>query len=341
MRLCIPGDKRAIGGPLRFQERLTRGLERHGVGVTSQLKDEPFQAVLVIGGSRDLVSLQRLKRKKGVRIVQRLAQRNWMHRVRPGSPRQFLKAELRNYVTSFIRRRLADHVVYQSRFVEQYWESTGTPSPVPYQVIPNGVDLAHFTPEESGLQAERDKWRVLLVEGQLFNQQADSVWWAKEACVMARKATGQPITLLVVAAQLAANARAALDSVEWCSSAGPLTDHEMAATYQTGACVISGDINAGCPNVVLEALASGVPVVGFATGALPELLLGGAGICVPYGADPWRLEPPDIGALAAGLIEVLTNGETYRNAARQVAEERYGEERMVEAYLQVLFPGFD
>ena len=46
----------------------------------------------------------------------------------------------------------------------------------------------------------------------------------------------------------------------------------------------------------MEALACGMPVVSFDTGALPELVTQDAGRVVAYGADAWRLEPPDIAA---------------------------------------------
>ena len=47
---------------------------------------------------------------------------------------------------------------------------------------------------------------------------------------------------------------------------------------------------------VAEALAHGLPVVGSATGAIPELLAQGAGLVVP---------PGDPGLLAAALLQVL------------------------------------
>ncbi|MGW8250548.1 MAG: glycosyltransferase, partial [Anaerolineales bacterium] len=51
----------------------------------------------------------------------------------------------------------------------------------------------------------------------------------------------------------------------------------------------AADINAACPNSVIEALACGLPVVAFDTGALPEMVTAGAGQLVPYGGDPWKL----------------------------------------------------
>ena len=52
----------------------------------------------------------------------------------------------------------------------------------------------------------------------------------------------------------------------------------------------------GCPNVVLEALASGRPVVGACVGGIPELVHPGNGLLIP---------PEDPDALAAGLRSAL------------------------------------
>jgi glycosyltransferase involved in cell wall biosynthesis len=77
-------------------------------------------------------------------------------------------------------------------------------------------------------------------------------------------------------------------------------------------------------------------VVSFDTGALPELVQGEAGIIAPYGDDPWKLDAPDIGALARAAAEVCREQERFRLGARQRAEETFGLDRMVEGYLQAL-----
>jgi glycosyltransferase involved in cell wall biosynthesis len=98
----------------------------------------------------------------------------------------------------------------------------------------------------------------------------------------------------------------------------------------------SADLNAACPNAVIEALACGLPVVAFDTGALRELVTGDAGRVVPYGGDPWRLETPDLPALSQAALEILNNQERFRLAARQRADAAFGLDEMVEKYLEVL-----
>ncbi len=98
----------------------------------------------------------------------------------------------------------------------------------------------------------------------------------------------------------------------------------------------AADVNPACPNAVIEALACGLPVLAFDTGALAEIVTPGAGRIVPYGGDPWRLDPPDIPALGRGALEIFQDGAAARNAARQRAEAAFGLDAMVEAYLDFL-----
>ena len=98
----------------------------------------------------------------------------------------------------------------------------------------------------------------------------------------------------------------------------------------------AADINAACPNSVIEALACGLPVAAFDTGALPELITKDSGQLVPYGGDPWKLDPPDIEGLAQAAINIINNKPKFDAAARQRAEEVFGLDQMVEGYLKAL-----
>jgi glycosyltransferase involved in cell wall biosynthesis len=100
--------------------------------------------------------------------------------------------------------------------------------------------------------------------------------------------------------------------------------------------LFSAEVNPPCPNSVIEALSCGLPVIGFDTGSLSELVQGDAGRLVPYGANPWKLEPPDSVALANAATEVLDDQNRFRTSARERAETMFDVESMVDQYLKVL-----
>ena len=77
-------------------------------------------------------------------------------------------------------------------------------------------------------------------------------------------------------------------------------------------------------------------MVGFETGSLRELVGADAGQLSPYGANPWKLEPPDLQALAEAAKIVLNKQNKYRLAARSQAEIFLNVDKMVESYLKVL-----
>ena len=120
---------------------------------------------------------------------------------------------------------------------------------------------------------------------------------------------------------------------------GTVEQADLPALYRSAHFFYSADLNPACPNAVIEALACGTPVLAYATGALSELVDEESGRIIPYGADPWRLEPPDLPALVQGGLEILQGQERMRRAARLRAEEFFGLERMVQKYLNELFTG--
>jgi glycosyltransferase involved in cell wall biosynthesis len=303
--------------------------------------------VLVIGGTRDLAGLWRAKRQ-GIPVVQRLDGMNWLHRLggnlRTGL-RHYLRAEYGNFVLRVIRSRLASRVVYQSDFVRRWWERVYGARPVENRVIHNGVDLQAYTPDGSE-RPPGDHWRLLMVEGSLMGGYEQGlqvgVQLLERLAKDHRTALAKPVELMVAGrvpealqrrweAYLGQNAAEA--RIRW---AGLVSRELIPQVNRAAHLLYSADVNPACPNAVIEALACGLPVLAFDTGALPEMVLSSSGRIVPYGGDPWRLDPPDIASLARGALEVLQAGEDMRRAARLHAEAAFGLDAMVEAYLDFM-----
>jgi glycosyltransferase involved in cell wall biosynthesis len=326
-----------------FRQRLTAGLTQRGVQVCDDLNAGRFDAVLVIGGTRQLVGLWRL-RQGGVRIVQRLDGRNWLHRRRRTGLRHFLRAEYGNWNLSWIRSNLAHRIVYQSEFARDWWEGAAGPTPVSSRVIFNGVDLAVYTPEGRG-EPPTGRLRLLLVEGSLMGGYElgleAALGLAGELTRLKKTAyshsTPKGVELMVVGRvppefQRHWEQRSDVPII-W---AGLQPPERIPELDRSAHLLYSADLNAACPNAVIEALACGLPVVAFDTGALRELVTGDAGRVVPYGGDPWRLETPDLPALSQAALEILDNQERFRLAARERAEAAFSLDEMVKKYLEVL-----
>ena len=333
-RICIVPVIDGIGGMASFRQNFEAGLKARGLDVTHNPAD-PAEAVLVIAGTRDLLPLWRARRR-GLRIVQRLDGLNWIHRRRYTGPRHFLRAEYGNFILSLIRSRIATRLLYQSEFSHRWWEDRFGKLSAPCSVVHNGVDLSEYRPSNSaGLLS--GPTRLLVVEGNLGGGSDMGLANAVRLAEVLVERYNFSMELMVVG-RISAERKTAVQSrthipILW---AGVVPHEQISAIDRSAHLLFSADLNPACPNSVIEALACGLPVVAFDTGAMRELILGDSGRLVPYGGDPWKLDQPDVRALAAAVVEILRDRQRFSTAARLHAEADLGLEKMVDGYLKAL-----
>ena len=318
------------GGPGSFQTRLMSELRALGHTVVLPESRITPDVIVVVGGTQKIAWLWRCK-ARGARVVHRLGGMNWRHCVMNMPRRVHLLGIARNRVMAFIRNHLADYVVYQSEFVQDWWHTAQRSSNCPERVIYNGVDLNEFTPARRKENCQNQAG-LLCVEGNIDDDPVvlDILTSVSEELT---KIAGSPSVRLY--GRVSNSARERLDNVDGISMPGTVLRDEMPDVYSRGRAFLSLDVNAACPNTVIESLASGLPVVGFDTGALPELVPSEAGIIVPFGGDPWQLQRADTKALVSAASDLLSAADGFRLAARAVAEERFGLDKMVESYMDV------
>lgn len=315
----------ANGGPGSFQIRLEKSIRDKGWAVTYPDSGIVPDLILVVGGTRKLIWLWR-NRRNGVPIVHRLAGLNWIHRRRRGGVRLFCYAEIANWITRIIRNWLADEVIYQSHFVEELWRSKVGKTAAGEQVIYNAVDLSVFSPRST----PGAPLKIICVEG-VIDYSSYAVPLLND---LAKRLEGKKNYGGITLYGDFLDKRRAGTLARGIEFRGKLPRDKMPEVYRDGV-FLSLDVNAACPNTVVEALASGIPVIGFDTGALRELVPSGAGEIVPYGSDPWRLEFPDVDALARAFEKISHSWPNYSLMARKTAEQRFEIDHMVEEYLKV------
>jgi glycosyltransferase involved in cell wall biosynthesis len=327
-----------------FQRKFAAGLKDRNIDVCYELGDPNIDAVLVIGGTRQLHSLWRVKRKR-IPIVQRLNGMNWVHKILDTGFRHSMRADYGNFILTTIRSKLADKIAYQSEFSRRWWEQEKGSTPVQFEVIHNGVDLNEFSPMEY-TTVEDETVRILLVEGSLLGGYEFGLENAvKLSLSLAHSHIDDRGVELVVVGQISPELRNRWETwrekenasnklkINWM---GTVAHKQIAAIYRSAHLFFSADINAACPNSVIESLACGTPVAAFDTGALAELVGNEGGVIVPFGGDPWQLDAPDIQALSKGVMEILGNLDRYRKSSRKRAEEAFNQDLMVDRYLKLL-----
>jgi glycosyltransferase involved in cell wall biosynthesis len=333
--ICILPQLKTTGGPSTFQLKLKDGLAARGIESHNDIYRDDIRALLITGATSDLGAILDARRRK-VRIVQRLDGMNWLHKQRFTGLHHFLRSERMNLQLALIRRWFADKIVYQSDFTKDWWNRVYGPLNKPSSVIHNGVDLVTFNP--SGFKPiAKDFIRILVVEGSFKGGHERDLLNAVGFADRLSKFLGKNVEL-VVAGNVPENLRNQVSantllSLNWL---GIVPHEEIPDLDRSAHILFPAEINAACPNSVVEALACGLPVVGYATGSISELVGEDGGTVVPYGSDHWRLEAPVSDGLVNAAACVIDDLSRYRKSARERAESLFGLDQMVDAYLKIL-----
>jgi len=313
-------DEPAHGGTVKFQQ-----LER-------ELPNEPrgFNVIYLGSSNRppDSSRLIRLARARGAAIVLNqngVAYPGWHG---PGWERTNEPlAEL---------LRAADHVFFQSAFCKRSSDRfLGEPNGA-WEILHNPVDTDRFVP-----RARPDRPLTLLLGGNQYQR------YRFESAVRALALVGEDHDArLLVGGRISwhADARAAeREAAELLDQAGvagrvellgPFTQREAPALYRRADVLIHTKYNDPCPTVVLEAMASGLPVVYSASGGTPELV-GDAGVGIQAPEDWERDHPPEPEALARAILQAAERRDELGPAARARAEERFALPRWIDRHREL------
>ena len=104
---------------------------------------------------------------------------------------------------------------------------------------------------------------------------------------------------------------------------GSYTGAQAPELYQRGDAYLMTKHNDPCPNAVLEALASGLPVLYSASGGVPELVGGEAGLGLSVRETFDEDVAPEPAEIATGMAKVMEARDNMALAARQRAVERF------------------
>jgi len=328
--IAFPHRPPIIGGPGTFQTLLVKKLEQDGWGITYPDDKVKADVVFVVGGTAKLGWLASQKRK-GATIVHRLDGLNWKPFLLDGPFKEKIVAQIRNWLCVIIRNHFADHVVYQSNFIKEWWHRAHGMAKVKESVIYNSTDLSVFHARTNHKNKKIE--RIVCVEGAVGDDAPTVNTVVKLAKFAATDHKNWAFYIYGDVGSILTEKTKDLDNVNLC---GRLPRSEMAKVYNMSDVYLALEINPPCPNSVVEALASGLPVVGYDTGSLSELISPDGGVTVPYGGNPWHLDSPDVDGLYSAINEVDSQLYERSSYARRMAEERFDVKLMLQYYMEII-----
>ena len=312
-RVPAPGDP-AAGGTAKIQ-RLARRFPNHPTDFS----------VLYLASNwipRDVNALLRLARRRDIPVV--------VNQDGVGYP-GWAGDETR-HVNAPIRRLLeaAEHVLYQSAFCERSADEWVGPAPGTSEVLHNAVDVERFAPPEE----PPGGGPVLLLGGD--QTQAYRLELALQT--LAALLPSEPDAELLVTGRLVVPVEPIVDELGLAGRVhvvGRYAQSDAPSIFRRAHVLLHTKVNDPCPSVVLEAMASAVPVVYPLSGGVPELVGEDAGIGVRHPDGFERDEPPSPEALADAVRAVLAERRRYSSAARARALAHFALEPWLDRHAEI------
>jgi glycosyltransferase involved in cell wall biosynthesis/2-polyprenyl-3-methyl-5-hydroxy-6-metoxy-1,4-benzoquinol methylase len=290
---------RSIGGPSTFMQNLKTYLDNQEF----KYQDIPKGVVSIFFPvSFDLSILSEIKNRKG-KIIQRL------DGIYYPSKHQDKYIEF-NRVIKEIYTNYADFVIFQSEYSKkQCFTMFGEKLSAQYALIVNGVNKKIFYPIFE--KKELSQKLKVVTTGNFRN--LDML----EPVIKALDTLENKLDFeLTVVGPIVNPSLETLLKREYVNYVGSKNLEEVAGILRNADIFIYSHLNPPCPNSVLEAISCGLPVVGFDSGSMAELLYFSKELLASVSDEIFqRYEDFDYRKLAKKILLVVENYQEYRQRA--------------------------
>jgi len=232
-------------------------------------------------------------------------------------------------------RAHADYIFYQSAFCRDCADQFLGPVKVPGEIAFNCVDTTHFQPGEP---PDSSVCRLLAAGSHHEIYRVMSVL----ETVAELKRRKFPVRLDLAGRLVWKNAEAEvaakLDELGIGEQVARIAAYRQEAApkiYQAAHILLHPKYKDPCPTVPIEAMACGVPVIGSASGGMPELVSKDAGVLLGVPESWERNFWPEPVAMADAVEQIMGAWPQYRAAARANAEARFSKEKWVAQHRRV------
>lgn len=331
MKVAFPGNERrrpcpwveTMGGAGAWIDLFQRYLKSRGHEVTGDWKDE-YDILVNIA---DRITLQDLKslRAQGRKILYRMDGLYWEY-LWPDSNFEEKNEGLKQALLN------ADQIVFQSNFVKSIVRKRWKCIPEGV-VIPNAADPEYFFPTGPVIPRTQERFRVICANS---GHPLLSTWIITQLEKIMRTSSWLPLEfwLLGKVPEQAVGLVQKLPQGITFRELG-LVPHSVIGEYLRSAdLLLHLRPNDPCPNLVIEAMSCGTPILALESGSIPELL-GEAGVLVCCENSLEKF--PEINCIEVyqKLIQVIQRKDHYRPAVLERAL-KFSWDSMGARYLQEL-----
>ncbi len=220
------------------------------------------------------------------------------------------------------------HIVVLCRWMFELVKHSPLLSRFPVTLIPNGVDLDEFAPRDRCLAREvlgipQGAQVVMFVSDDMTNRR-------KGFSLLSQSLSGLVQTHDLFLVSVGKGKRPETGPIP-CLHMGHVThDRWLSLIYSAADVFVIPSLQDNLPNTVLESMACGTPVIGFAVGGIADMVRPGVtGILVP---------PSDVGGLRVAISDLLHDPvrlAAMRDNCRRIAVEEYSRELQVRRYAEL------
>jgi glycosyltransferase involved in cell wall biosynthesis len=259
-----PPINQQFSGPLTFAAHLKNHLESRGFIHKNEITRDLGALIVFVQAPLPILHLAR---KFGVPILLRLD--GLYYRRKHGFfNRQYLATNLRIW---FIRRFFCDHIVYQSQYSYRMINEVLGKSNKPWSVIHNGISLPLAIPESNRTPQNEPNGNPMLP----LRLIATGRFRGDDML----PATIKALDLCVKRFALTLDVFGSVDDAwkpwldrPYLKAHGKIPNNEVRARLKEYHALVFTQTSPSCPNVIIEAVSAGIPVVAYDTGSVSELL---------------------------------------------------------------------
>ncbi len=244
--------KPIYGGPGSFQKLFTTHLSNSNKFIVSSLKNEVTDYVFVVNGSKRLLWLLRCK-LKGSKIIFRVDGIDLKFKISQKNIKSYFLAISRLLIVVIIANFFADKIIFQSYFIKNQWEKFLL-FKVKSTVIYNGVDENYFNLRNLNRSNE-----IICVEGEINSRYAVNIL------------NGIKNYKITVVGNISDSLKKKIKNtnVLFTGRIDSIRIVELLNSHKIFLCL---EENPPCPNSVIEAMSCNLPILGFDSGSLKELV---------------------------------------------------------------------